>query len=86
VAGVPVRTASEFNKLVKTKSSGGNLTSSSNASEVLHVEIVIRRLPFAQVTFLLILFYFLKTPGGIRPISSNLHWYLDMKPHCRGQS
>ncbi|TRY76968.1 hypothetical protein TCAL_02681 [Tigriopus californicus] len=39
VAGLPVRTASEFSKLVKTKGS----------NDTLHVEIIIRRLPFAQV-------------------------------------
>ena len=57
VAGVPVRTANEFNKLVKTKNianisaSAANISTSSAAAgaEVLHVEIVIRRLPFAQV-------------------------------------
>lgn len=54
VAGIPVRTVSEFNKLVKTKNVSnisGSTTSVSGttAPEVLHVEIVIRRLPFAQV-------------------------------------
>jgi len=46
-----VRTASEFNKLVKQKSLSSTATSSNNTPgpEVIHVEIVIRRLPFAQV-------------------------------------
>jgi hypothetical protein len=44
------RTANEFNKLVKTKSvSAMSSSSAAPVAEVLHVEIVIRRLPFAQV-------------------------------------
>ena len=51
VSGVPVRTGSEFNKLVKQKSLSSTATSSNTTPgpEVIHVEIVIRRLPFAQV-------------------------------------
>ena len=52
MSGIPVRTANEFNKLVKSKSMP-NLSASNNmptpTPEVIHVEIVIRRLPFAQV-------------------------------------
>ncbi len=49
VSGVPVRTANEFNKLVKQKSTQNLSTSNISTPEVIHVEIVIRRLPFAQV-------------------------------------
>ena len=38
VAGQPVRTSSDFNKLVKSKT-----------DDVPHVEIIVRRLPFSQV-------------------------------------
>ena len=44
VAGQPVRTASDFNKLVKSKPVG-----SAASQEVPHVEVIVRRLPFAQV-------------------------------------
>ncbi len=45
VAGQPVRTASEFHKLVKYKQAN----SSTSGPDVPHVEIIVRRLPFAQV-------------------------------------
>ena len=46
VAGQPVRTASDFNKLVKSKPV---ISSSGTSQEVPHVEVIVRRLPFAQV-------------------------------------
>jgi hypothetical protein len=51
VAGNPVRTASDFNKLVKAKSNNpsNSGTTSGPPQEVLQVEIIVRRLPFAQV-------------------------------------
>lgn len=42
MAGQPIRTASDFNKLVKSKPE----------KDVPHVEIIVRRLPFAQVFYL----------------------------------
>ena len=49
VAGQPVRTASDFNKLVKSKAPSSG---SATQAEVPHVEIIVRRLPFAQVYYL----------------------------------
>ena len=46
MAGQPVRTASDFNKLVKSKPV---ISSSGTSQEVPHVEVIVRRLPFAQV-------------------------------------
>ena len=68
VAGMPVKTSHEFNKLVKQKSpssqgtqgatsgtagsSSGNTSMLTNWETLPHVEIIVRRLPFAQVFYL----------------------------------
>ena len=60
VSGIPIKTVSEFNKHVRQKSassqasgpptSSTNLTTNQSSFEHLpHVEIIVRRLPFAQV-------------------------------------
>ncbi len=49
VAGAPVRTVSEFNKLVKNKIVSNPVGGAGGPPEIMHVEIIVRRLPFAQV-------------------------------------